>query len=398
MWPALMSAKRALIKTSLTFALAAERVLRGRRVVADVDGVRSVLVLEYMLPLGCCVHLTPLFEAIRQGRPDISITVATRGIGAALLRHHPFIDHLIETPDPLVDVRGTVRVLLRELLERGIAPDCVLTGLSDSRTRISLVGALAVSGWRGGFTLAPELYQLPLERCGDLSLIDNNLRVAGLLGCETGHLEPLVFFSAADVASAEAIVREVNPEGRPLMVMVTQNSGGQRTGWHAERLVQVVRHASEVLGCAVAYVGTQGDSAAVEELRAAAGGVGTSLTGRTSVTELAALLAMSDFVVSLDTGTMHVGRAVGVPMVVLGPSWQRPLEWLPMGIPQVRILRGEDQEGIPDGYRLDEISAEDVIGALTDLVGSYPASAVARAGRVERHTSGVDHLKADKKK
>lgn len=387
-----MSLKTSMVGLALRLAVAAERAVKGRQLAVVPEAVGSVLILEYMLPLGCCVHLTPVFEAIRLGRPDISITVATRGLGAVLLRHHPFIDNLIETPDPLTDLRGTVRALSLGLAERGIVPDCVLTGASDKRTRIALVGVLAGKGWRGGFTLAPELYERPLNARDDLSLIDNNLRVAGLLGCETGHREPRVFFSPGDVARAEAMVREVNPEGRPLVVMVTQNSGGQRTGWHAERFACVIRHASEVLGCAVAYVGTKADSDAVKELRVSAGNVGVSLTGRTSVTELAALLAMSDYAISLDTGTMHVGRAAGVPMVVLAPSWQRPLEWLPLKIPQVRILRGMDREGVPEGYRLDEISTDGVCGALGELGEIYPVSAVDRAGRVARSVSDVDHL------
>jgi hypothetical protein len=61
-----------------------------------------------------------------------------------------------------------------------------------------------------------------------------------------------------------------NPVRRPVMVMVTQNSGGQRTGWHDERWVEVIRYANDVLGCCVMFVGTSGESAAVEALRAAA--------------------------------------------------------------------------------------------------------------------------------
>ena len=76
------------------------------------------------------------------------------------------------------------------------------------------------------------------------------------------------------------------------------------------------------------YVGTSADVAAIEAIRQAAGGVGASIAGRTSVTELAAVLAMSDAMVTLDTGTMHIGRAVKTPMAVLGPSWQRPIEWM----------------------------------------------------------------------
>jgi ADP-heptose:LPS heptosyltransferase len=367
-------------------AMGVEGLLRGGRRV-DSDSVKSVLVLEYMLPLGCCVHMTPVYESIKASRPELIVTVATRGLGAALLRHNPRVDHVIETPDALTDSPGAARVLKAELLRRGVRPDCVLTGASDQRSRIALLGLLAGAGWRGGFSLLREVYQRPLEYDKTRSLIDNNLRLAGLVGCGEAHREPKVYFSAADVAVAKGLIREANPEGRPLLVVVTQSSGGQRTRWHDERWVEVIRYASERLGCCVVYVGTAGDVGLVEELQAKTG-VGASVAGLTSVTELAALLAMSDWMVSVDTGTMHVGRAVGVPMVVIGPSWQRPIEWLPLGVAQARILRGKDRDDVPEGYRLDEVEAGVVMEALGELVGAYAASAESRAVRV------ADSLKA----
>ncbi len=372
-------------------AMGLERLLSGQRLRVDPDAVKSVLVLEYMLPLGCCVHMTPVYEAMKADRPELEITVATRGLGAAVLRHNPRVDYVLETPDALTDTVGAARVLRGELRRREIRPDCVLTGGSDQRSRIAMLALLSGAGWRGGFTLA-GIYQRALTYDKARSLMDNNLRIAGLVGCGEGHREPKVYFSAADVAAARGLVAEANPDGRPLVVMVTQNSGGQRTGWHDERWVEVIRYANDALGGRVMYVGTAGDSAAVEALRAGAGGVGVSVTGRTSVTELAALLAMSDAVVSLDTGTMHVGRAVGVPMVMIGPSWQRPIEWLPLGVPQVRILRGKDRDDVPEGYRLDEVQGGAVIEALGELMRAYPASAESRDARVAAGISMVDHL------
>jgi len=187
-------------------------------------------------------------------------------------------------------------------------------------------------------------------------------------------------------------VRVVNPDGCPLVLFVTQNSGGQLTGWHTSRFVQVIRHVYEVLGCAVAYLGTEVDRGPIEKIQQAAGGIGTSLAGRTSVNELAALLAIGDAAISLDTGTMHVGRAVGLPMVVIGPSWQRPIEWLPLELPQVRILRGQDRDNIPPNYRIDEVQASDVIAAVEELLAEYPPSAASRANRAAASTSTVDHL------
>ncbi len=386
-----MSLKKTMMNHSAEALIASEHLLRRRRVTPRPDETNSILILEYMLPLGCCVHLTPIFEAIKQARPGTRITVATRGLGAALLRHNPFIDHLIQTPDPLTNLRGAAKSLSRSLARGNLRPDCCFTGASDQRTRIALLGLFAGAGWRGGFTQSPRLYQRPLQYQHDRSLIDNNLQLLSLLGASQSHFEPRVFFSPADVALAQALAQSANPEGRPLLVMVTQNSGGQSTGWHIERFAEVVRHAHDVLGCAIVYVGTPADHYAIEQIRHAAGDIGTSLAGQTSVTELAALVALSDAAVSLDTGTMHIGRAVGTPMVVIGPSWQRPIEWLPLGQPHIRILRGPDRTDIPKGYRLDEIQAPDVISALESILTTYPPNPPSRANRIDENTSSFNH-------
>jgi ADP-heptose:LPS heptosyltransferase len=373
-----------------------EKVLRSKSRDVDPAGVRRVLILEYRLPLGCLVHMTPVFEAIKLSRPEIEIGVATRGLGLQVLAHSPYVDHLLDAPDPTVALGRAVRGLRKQLRTLGFRPDCVLTGVSDQRTRIALMALFGADGWRGGFTLKPGLYQRPLSHDSGLSLIGNNLRLAKLLACDASVTRPRVFFSEQDAATAKALLHEANPDGRPLVVMVTQNSGGQSTGWHTSRFVQVVRHLCQTRGLAVLYVGTAADAAAIDRIRHAAGGVGTSIAGKTTVAELAAVLALSDYMVTLDTGTMHVGRSVGVPMVVLGPSWQKPLEWLPLGIENVRILRGQDRNDVPPGYQLDEISAAGVIDAVDELTTLCPAGADSRQQRLEAGLSHVDHLAEDR--
>ena len=370
--------------------LAAEKFVRGTKAVPEQ--VNTALFLEYRLPLGCLVHLTPVFEAVKRFRPEIAVAVATAGLGLQVLRHNPFVDHLIDAPDPTLELRRAVSRLREELNRRNIRPDCVLTGASDQRTKIALLGLLGSSGWRGGFTVNPALYHRPLKYDAGLSLIRNNLRLAELIGCSADSKPPRVFFSKADAEAAIAMLQAANPEGRHVLAMVTQTSGGQSIGWHTERLVEVIRNAAVERGFGVVYLGTAGEAAAIEELRQAAGGLGTSIAGKTTVNQLAAVLALSDFSVALDTGPMHVARAAATPMVVLAPSWQKPLEWLPLAVDNVRILRGEDRIGIPPGYRLDEISAGAVIAALDELVQVYPPSETAREARLQAGMSEVDHL------
>jgi len=365
---------------------ALERVVRPRRSsrAEPLSGIKDFLLLQYPTALGPAIHATPLVPALRAAVPGCRIAVAASGLALEVFRNNPGVDWLIETPSPLRDLRGAARSLRNQNPFRG-GRFAVLTTRGNERTLVGLQGLLSGANVRVGFTEVPQLFRSAFQFDFQRSLIDNNLRIVEAFGHSVQHFEPQVFFSQADKVRARQILADGGVrEDQPVVVFVTQNSGGQRTGWHTNRLTQVIRHASERLGCAVVYVGTSRDAVAIDAIQKAAGGVGASIAGRTSVAELAAVLAMSDAMVTLDTGTMHVGRAAKTPMVVLGPSWQKPLEWLPLEIPNVRILRGQDRDTIPENYQLDEISAESVIAALEDLLHTYRPSAEARKSRVEQ--------------
>ena len=138
------------------------------------------------------------------------------------------------------------------------------------------------------------------------------------------------------------------------------------------------------------FVGTEKDAAPIEELRKDLPEKGISLAGKTTIAELAALLAQCDLIVSLDTGTFHVARAVGLPGVVIAPAWQSPLEWLPVQSERYRVLRGPSIRDIPPDYSIDEISVEQVCDAAQSLLEKYPADPAQRASRVERSRFAKD--------
>jgi ADP-heptose:LPS heptosyltransferase len=351
------------------------------------DGRRTILVLQYAMPLGCCVHGTPIYAAIKRVDPAANVIVASRGLGFATLRHDPHIDHLIETPDPMasfVSLWTTARMIRRLLLARGWHPDIVLQDASNRRGTFALFALLLRIAPAAGFANAAALYDRHLSYDPNLSLIDNNLRLVE----SQVHLEPAVYFTPNELERVRAMLREANPAGASMVGFVVQGSGGQRTGWHDERFVAVIEHVQK-LGYLPVFFGVAEDAPRIERIRGLAGSPGHSFAGRTSVSELAAMLCLCDFVVTVDTGTMHVGRAVDVPMVVLGPSWQKPLEWLPLGKANVRILRGVDRADVPVDYRLDEIEAADVIAAFDELAGLFPPSVQEREQRVTQRLSTV---------
>ena len=91
---------------------------------------------------------------------------------------------------------------------------------------------------------------------------------------------------------------------------------GPAKRWPAEHFARLAA-ALATLGVRVWLLGSGGDRGVCDEVSAASGGAATSLAGRTTLDEAVELIAASDFVVTNDSGLMHVAAALGRPQVAL---------------------------------------------------------------------------------
>jgi ADP-heptose:LPS heptosyltransferase len=381
-----MSIARTLKRFVLGTAKAVNGALRRPQ-----DG-NCILVLHYVLPLGGCVHATPLYAALHSGQ-SLPVYVATRGLGAEVLRYNPDLAGVIVTPDVLSDLPGAVKALQAQLKQRGLQPRWTLMDASNQRSRIALLG-FALGAPMAGYSQAEGLLEKVLRRdSANRSLIAENVAVAEAIGVPARISEPRVYVSPQVTEGARALLAQVNPNALPTAIFVTMGSGGQPTQWHDERFAAIIAFVAE-RGMLPVFAGTAAQVEAIDALRAHASAPSVSLAGQTSVPDLAALMALSDLCISIDTGPMHVARASGVPLVVLAPTYQSPVEWLPLQVANARVLRGPGIAPVPTDYKLDEIEVRQVQAAVDDLMRLYPPSLEAHEARVAAITTDVDHLPA----
>lgn len=375
-------------KMSLLRAAAwAERCVRQRPSLAPeaLRSIRNFLLLQYDTPLGSAVHATPLYEAIKTHLPDAHISVAASSMAAEVLRYNPFVDRCVVTPGPWQDFSGALRAVRKLYQSLPAGPVCIASTLGNQRTRVALLAITAGPAVRVGHTLSAPFYDLPVPTRQDRAQMECNVDILRALGHKTPTPGPRVFFGREEAQYAlEALSGALRAEDLPRIVYVTQNSGTQPNQWRAERFQHVVRTLTRRTGAPPLFVGSAREAERIDALRATLEEKGTSLAGNTTVPQLAAVLAACDVVVSLDTGTFHVARSVQLPGVVLAPAWQDPREWLPLGHPLYTVLRGPTiAEETADVY-MDEISAEQVIAAVKELLQRCPPSVDARNERL-RH-------------
>ena len=151
--------------------------------------------------------------------------------------------------------------------------------------------------------------------------VEYNLDLLAPLGCAALPVKPLdvpLDIPRGVRERASMMLRDAGVTGR--FVVIHPGSGGSAREWPLEHFGLLARKFIEVLNIGVVVTGTAGESARVEGVARASSGRAVNLAGRLSVKELAAVLQKASLLVANSTGPLHVGVAVGTPVVGLFPQ------------------------------------------------------------------------------
>lgn len=348
-----------------------DKIQRGRPDLSPqhLRSFSNFLLIQNPSALGSAVHATPVVKALRKARPDARIVVAASGLAEQVFANNPFADSVIKVPSPLKNLNEAVDKFKIIDPFQG-EPFVAITLLGNERSPNALFSIRIGAALRVGSTVAPRLYDLPFKFDPERSQIDNNLRVIQMLGWPSvTSMEPLIRPSEDAKSKARYLLEQhAFLDGKPIVALITQTSVTQRKSWRHERFAEVARYLHQHYQAHLLFIGTQAEREKVEELRQWIGLPSANIAGETSIPELAAAFQQCTIGVTLDTGPLHVGRAVGLPMVIIAPAWSPEVEWLPVGNPRYRILKKATIPVPPPAdYIIDEVSAQDVMHAIDEL-------------------------------
>jgi lipopolysaccharide heptosyltransferase II len=150
-------------------------------------------------------------------------------------------------------------------------------------------------------------------------------------------------------AEVPAALDALAPAGGPLIVLHTGAVNGRAKRWplaHWRALVDRLR----ADGCRLLFVGTDPEDA---RFAAQVGTAAENLVAKTSLMQLAHVLALADVFVTADSGPMHVATALGTPVVaIFGPT--DPVIYAPFQPARAIVVR----HVVPcqPCYRLDRVA------------------------------------------
>jgi ADP-heptose:LPS heptosyltransferase len=295
------------------------------------------IVVLNLTRLGDLLQTSPTIAGLKAQHPGAEVTVCVERNFAEVCRGLPGVDRVWE-----IDLDRLGRLLLAddlaaayrevETLVAALRAERFDFALNYSSSRMSavlmhLVGVPDTRGW----TMTGDGHRVITHRWSRLfsasaltrrqapfNLVDCYKRVADV---RRGPERLLFEVPAAARERATELLREAGHAAEPIVALQLGASRAARQ-WPASSFVALVRELEARLGARVLLCGGGGERPVAAEVATAVGASAIDVCGRTSIADLAALLERAQVLVTGDTGPMHVGVAVGTPVVALffGPA------------------------------------------------------------------------------
>lgn len=309
----------------------ADDVLRG--------GVRRILAVRFGR-LGDVLFTTPALSMLADALPDATLDYLTRPVARPLVAHHPAVSEVLDF-EPGWYRPGQLRArreLRAALARRGY--DLALIFESDAPTRRWLAALCRGAGIRH---VVSRSHLRGGGGAGVRHSAERHARLLTLLGLEPDERSYRLYVGAGDAERAERFLAErgVADDAEPPLVGLQIGSHYARLpewllrrvglrhkfhkAWPAQRWAELGSRLSGGLGARLLLTGVAGErQRALGVARAVAAPAGLEpivAAGETDVGLLAALVARTRLFVSIDTGTMHMAAALGIPTLALfGPT------------------------------------------------------------------------------
>lgn len=356
----------------------ARRLFRPRHTAPlHPDAVRRILIIRQHNQLGDMLCATPLMRAVRARFPMATIALLTSPVNHAVMLHHPALDEVILFDKRTFLEKGRLHAVRLFRFVRDLRKwrfDLVLVPATVSMSATSdLLAYVTGAPWRIGVGslegkenpsafFYTEAVPLAWAGKGDVHQTVRNLDVARGLGLSDPGKSLSMALTQEEREHARS--RWFLAQNKPVVAFHV-GAGKVPNRWPAERFVSVITTAVSDLGVDVIMISGPMDELPV---RGVTDGLSVpyKLITNESIRAVASCLSWVQLLVSNDTGVMHVGAAVGIPVLsIFGPT--DPGQWAPVG-PQHCCVKSTTVD-------ITDIRVEEVVATMRAMLRSTGATA-----------------------
>ena len=363
--------------------------LDRNRPFAGTAGTPTNILVIQLGEIGDVVLSTPTFRAVKETFPCARLSVLVRKPCSSLLETDPNLDEIIEVPKSGRKVSEVgrdnfdlVRRLRRARYDLAIDlrtgdRGTILAFLTGAPVRIARhdPGQPFWRRWLLTCLLPDPPHAPPPVHPG----ADQSLRLVRAVGIDTKDSTPRLAVSGKASARIRELLRSIGLRAEDRWVTINPCSRRKYKEWVHERWAEVADGIWERHRIPAIFVGAPEESDTAEGIVRRCAGRAFNLSGRTTLGELAALLASTTVHLGVDSAPPHIAAAVGAPTVtIFGPSnwksWIVPDDTHRVVLPGMECVPCNDTgcDGSGRSICLEELGAEKVLEQAGEVLRLVP--------------------------
>jgi heptosyltransferase-1 len=287
----------------------------------------NILIVK-LSAIGDVIHTLPSLAALRHLYPDAHITWVVEEAAADIVKNHPYLDAVIvsQRKSWSKDIQNSkilkplfnMRSLIKELRQRPYDLVIDFHGLFKS----SIIVLLSSGKRKLGYDSLQELSGLFLNEKipEDMNkhAVDRYLDFPRYLGANVNNAEFILPVNEKAEANTQLLLNQYGLDDNNF-IAINPIAYWETKLWDDDNFARLADLIRNNLKMNVVFTGSEKSS--IEGITSKMKTKGINLGGQTTLLELAYLDKKARFVITTDSGPMHLAAAVGTPVVALfGPT------------------------------------------------------------------------------
>lgn len=332
-----------------------------------LNNPQKFLIVRQHNQLGDLLAGVSLLRAIKETYPESHITLIASPVNYPGLIKNKFIDKLfvfnkkkILNPFYLISFYK----LLKQNYDVAIVPVVVsisftsnlIARLSNSKVRI---GARFLDGKKNESDFFfDRRVTLNWQRHPDSNVSERILDIVRPFGINTKNYRSEVTFDEDDIKEAKKFIETLELTEGDYLIGLHTGAAKIPNRWSLIKFVTLIKKLNENYSAKFYLTGSSDDKELLNFVQKETPFKIGNFVNR-KIPEVAALISVSDFFISNDTGIMHVAGTTETPQISLfGPT--NPFNWAPIGMNKHFIRKSE---------LIDDISVDDVFNMCNVILG-----------------------------
>jgi len=292
----------------------------------DHSKIHNIL-MYFSMGIGDFILFTPALKAIRDSFPKANITALVNSEYSCrdIIEGNPLVNRVV-----LWDGRKS---LLKKMSEskklRNSRFDLFINSFLTDDFNLVLINIISNIPFRAGYCNSDKgdynfLYNIKVEFANEHE-IDRALRFIPPLGIEKQFIErnTILHIDETDVLSMRAFFEAHHLNGVGIVIGIQPGSSPHQKWkrWSRDNFAELSNMLVKHHHAKIIILGSAKESVLAEYIKEQVGRNIVIATGRTTITESAAIIANCDFLICNDSALMHVSGAVNTPVITIyGPT------------------------------------------------------------------------------